>query len=450
MPRQFGLLLLSISMSALVLLSGCSNNNGVNAVDIPVGEYVVMAWNDLGMHCLNPTYDEAVILPPYNTIWAQVIKRGNPPEIITTGITVSYRLVDNTSSYGKSDGYGGDFAQFWDHAEQLFGVVLAQDTGLNLVEPTRHNGLSGVMVPSGTHFEVDGVPAVPVDDAGQWNPYQVAEITVTDNTSKAVLVQTRATVPTSDEINCVICHAQDGPGTVSIGGGGPSVFGNILAAHDALHTTDLQSSGPVLCASCHSSPVLGTPGPASPAMYLSAAIHGSHADRNTICYDCHPGIVTRCSRSIVHSGPDGNCITCHGVMDQVASSITQEARIPWLSEPACKTCHGDVQDVDTGANLYRNASGHGGLSCPACHGSPHAMLPSDQASDNHQAMQYQSRAVTIGSCGACHDSSRGEGTEEFGETHGGTAGRRTACHVCHTVVSTNTSAWPHAYTWHSH
>ena len=41
--------------------------------------YVVLAWNDLGMHCLNPTYDTAVILPPYNTVWAQVIQRGNPP-----------------------------------------------------------------------------------------------------------------------------------------------------------------------------------------------------------------------------------------------------------------------------------------------------------------------------------------------------------------------------------
>ena len=42
-------------------------------------EYVVFAWNDLGMHCLNPTYDELVILPPYNTVNVQVVKRGNPP-----------------------------------------------------------------------------------------------------------------------------------------------------------------------------------------------------------------------------------------------------------------------------------------------------------------------------------------------------------------------------------
>jgi hypothetical protein len=34
------------------------------------GGYIVFAWNDLGMHCLNPTYDSAVILPPYNTVWS--------------------------------------------------------------------------------------------------------------------------------------------------------------------------------------------------------------------------------------------------------------------------------------------------------------------------------------------------------------------------------------------
>ncbi len=34
------------------------------------GNYVVLAWNDLGMHCLNPTYDVLVVLPPYNNLVA--------------------------------------------------------------------------------------------------------------------------------------------------------------------------------------------------------------------------------------------------------------------------------------------------------------------------------------------------------------------------------------------
>ena len=28
------------------------------------GAYSVFAWNDLGMHCLNPDYNKLVILPP--------------------------------------------------------------------------------------------------------------------------------------------------------------------------------------------------------------------------------------------------------------------------------------------------------------------------------------------------------------------------------------------------
>ncbi len=83
------------------------NNNTVTVT----GDYSVFAWNDLGMHCLNPTYDKVVILPPYNNLMAQVVKRGASPEIVTTGITVTYKILDNTSSYGKRS-YGG----FWDNA----------------------------------------------------------------------------------------------------------------------------------------------------------------------------------------------------------------------------------------------------------------------------------------------------------------------------------------------
>jgi hypothetical protein len=57
------------------------------------------------MHCLNPTYDRLVILPPYNNLLAQVVQRGNPPKIVTSGITVDYRIQDNTYSYGKRN-YG--------------------------------------------------------------------------------------------------------------------------------------------------------------------------------------------------------------------------------------------------------------------------------------------------------------------------------------------------------
>jgi hypothetical protein len=424
-----------------VALGGCSSSeapDGGRAVTIPANamDYVVFAWNDLGMHCLNPTYDEAVILPPYNTVWAQVIRRGNPPQIVTQGLTVEYRIVDNTYSYGKTDTHGGQFAQFWDNSQALFGVALAHDQGLNLEDPGIHNGLSGTMVLKGDHFQVNGIPLVPVNDAGVWNPYQVIEVTVKQGGT--VIAQTYATVPTSDEINCARCHGATDP------------FGDVLLKHDQLHGTSLVSSTPVLCANgtCHTSPALGQSGEGADG-YLSAAIHGAHASRGAACMDCHPGTVTRCSRSLAHTAPDGNCTTCHGSMDQVASSI-ESGRAPWATEPKCQNaaCHVGVDEVDTQTTLYRNATGHHGVSCPVCHDSPHAMYPSREATDNYQPVQYQTTVKTIGSCAVCHASSRGAGAgQNFAEAHGGTGGEPNACRVCHTVVPTTTADWPHAYTW---
>jgi hypothetical protein len=453
MTRRFPLVLRSLcvlfALFVLFALGGCGND--VTSVPITDDEYVVFAWNDLGMHCLNPTYDQAVILPPYNTIWAQVVRRGAPPQIITDGLTVSYRLLDNTYSYGKTDDRGGNFAQFWDQVQTLFGTTLEHDRGLNLADPQLHNGLAGDMVAAAGHFEVHGIPVVPVSDAGVWNPYQVAEITVKDSEGNTLVV-TQATVPTSDEINCAKCHAQGGVATENLGGGTANVFQNILAVHDLEngdeYSPSLVDRAPVLCASCHASPALGTPSPNEPDMYLSAVIHGSHAGRGTACFDCHPGEDTACNRSLAHTAADGNCTTCHGSMSQVAGSIEDGGRVPWISEPTCDKsgCHVSAQGVATGGALYRNATGHGGMYCAACHGSPHAMVPSREASDNHQALQYQNRAVSMGSCAACHGSSHGEGSSEFGEVHGG-GGHRSACNVCHTSVGTNTAQWPHAFTW---
>ena len=424
-----------IVVLALLAAGLCSCGGGESEVSgnaINSDAYVVFAWNDLGMHCLNPTYDAAVILPPYNNLFVQVIKKGNPPAVMTTGISVDYRILNNTFSSGKTDSLGAVFSQFWSNVLSLFGTAVPPDKGLNLVDPGVHNGLSGIMLAKGDHFEADGIPVTPVDDAGTWDPYQVAEVIVKDASGK-VIASTRATVPVSDEINCRKCHGAD-------------AFNDILHKHDVLHGTSLAGQKPVLCAGCHGSPALGRNGSGSSGLYLSYAIHKAHSTRGAACYDCHPGQTTKFSRSAAHTAADGNCAACHGNIANVADSIAV-GRTPWSQEPKCVTCH-NVSGVDTAASLYRNARGHGGLYCAACHGSPHAMTPSDKPSDNYQGLQYQGSAKTIGSCGACHGNSRGGGIGEFAEEHGGTNPRvRNACHICHTAVSTDTSKWPHAYQW---
>ncbi len=423
--KIFALLL----FAGLLMLISCEKEENTT-VPATGSDYVVFAWNDLGMHCLNPTYDELVILPPYNTVNAQVIKRGNPPQVITSGLNVEYSLINNTYSYGKRD-FGG----FWTYFTDLFGgTAPANDIGLT------GTPLFGTMVVKSDIYTAEGMPVVPVNDDGVWDPFQVIEINVKDGSGN-LLATTRATVPTSDEINCAKCHSE----------GSSSVFTNILIAHDNEHGTDLVNQKPVLCASCHGSPALGTSGPGSSGIYLSQAIHGFHADKDAGCYDCHPGATTKCSRSKAHMGSDsdGNCTECHGDMENVASTI-DNGRIPWVTEPKCVTCHTDVEGVETHDALYRNSTGHGSVYCTACHGSPHAMYPSQEAKDNYQPEHYQgSKIKTIGSCGVCHDSSKGEGSGgEFDEEHGGTSPeKQTACHVCHTAISGNTADWPHSYTW---
>lgn len=430
---------ISGSMDNAQMLFSSASSVSEPVSPLPKGEYIVLAWNDLGMHCLNPTYDKAVILPPYNTVWAQVIRKGAPPEVITQGVQVDYRIINNTTSSNKRS-----YGQFWTYDLPLFGVDLPTDKGLNLSDPAIHNGLSGRMLAKNDHFQVDGIPVTPVDDAGVFSAYQVAEITVKETASGKVLAQTRATVPTSDEINCAKCH-------------GTNAFDNILSEHKKVGGQSLSSMAPVLCAKCHGSPALGSaPGDrGSAGKYLSEAIHSSHANRNAKCYDCHPGGSTKCNRSIPHDAADGNCITCHGTMGQLAGAIKANTKIPWVDEPKCVTCH-KVSGVDSGSTLYRNAKGHGGLYCAGCHHSPHATVPSRIASDNYGVVQYQNAMVSLGSCKACHSSSKGpddEGSsldmEEFMEKHGGTNPERlNSCHACHTSLpSGSTTQWPHQFGW---
>jgi hypothetical protein len=77
------------------------------------------------------------------------------------------------------------------------------------------------------------------------------------------------------------------------------------------------------------------------------------------------------------------------------------------------------------------------------------MIPTNRASDNYQAMQYQNSPKTIASCGACHSNSHGDPEfDEFAEAHAGTSyDEKNACHICHTAISADTSNWPHKFQW---
>lgn len=365
----------------------------VPGVSQPLGsQYAVLAYNDLGMHCMNPDFGEFCLLPPFNNLNATVIRRGSEPKIVTNSsqIKVNYSIPGNTESASKTD--------FWNYALALFGVNPSPNVGIT------GNGLAGSMVASSTtgKWEATGIPVTDKMDSvngnpPEINPFPVSLVEVRDKLTDTVLAWTKAVVPVSTEMACNTCHNTPGM----------TVEADILADHDRLHNTDLSNSKPVLCVSCHADPALGTAGkPGIPSM--SHAMHGAHAPRmeavketgaNT-CYSCHPGNRTQCQRDI-HSARGMSCVNCHG--DEYAVGNTN--RRPWVDEPQCGSCHKSRKpnfDFEPPGVLFRNAKGHGGVACAACHGSPHAITPTVTATDNEQALLLQGFAGVIRDCKVCH------------------------------------------------
>ncbi len=358
------------------------------------GDYVVIAWNDLGMHCIDESFEDFGLLPPYNTLVAQVIKRGKEPKIVTRGLKVTYRILDNTSSDTKTD--------FWDFAGQLFGVSLASNMGL------AGFGLQGSMRAEQDSFIAEGIPLTPFSDSAPDvpAPYQIAEIKVFDSQGNK-LAATRTVAPVSTEITCNACHDDRGKANPGIATG--VVKRNILTLHDQKEGTSLMANRPILCANCHASAALNKPGKAG-LPSLSKAMHGKHRkiDDGTMagtCYRCHPGTQTKCLRGIMFQKGQ-TCQSCHGNLRDIASS----SRRPWIDEPRCGQCH-DSAYSQPANTLYRFSRGHHGVFCQACHGSQHAIYPTVNPEDNAQSIRLQGHGGTIDTCRVCHtnDPDAGEG-----------------------------------------
>jgi hypothetical protein len=296
-------------------------------------------------------------------------------------------FADNTYSVGKSD--------FWTYANGLFGVTLPDNIGLT------GKGLSGQMDLQGNHFEAVGIPLTEFRDSAPTTPYpyQLATIIVQDSTSGQELARTVTVAPVSTEMHCDTCHSDYDRANPDIATG--RVETNILTLHDREvgTTPKLMDSRPVLCAKCHASNALAMPGkPDVPS--LSNAMHEQHAgevpDTMDGCYNCHPGPQTRCLRDIMLQ-KGLTCIDCHGSMETVAQNTN-----PWLNEPRCDTvtCHGSKFAQDQA--LYRQSTGHGGLSCEACHDSTHAIAPSTQPNDAIKFMAIQGQHGPYFRCTVCH------------------------------------------------
>jgi hypothetical protein len=337
-------------------------------------QYILIGWNDLGMHCANRTFANLAVLPPYNNVHSQVIRKGDAsrlPAIVTGGLEVTYEIPGNTYSAGKTD--------FWTYAEALFGAKLADNVGL------KGNGLSGDMKIDSDGFLVEGIPLTPYTDSDLVNEdaYQLGLLKAYDS-GHALLASAQPVIPVSNEINCVSsgCHTSEM---------------DILNHHENEDGFD-RNNRPILCASCHASNALGTTGRGE-APPLSQAVHGKHGEITNDCYNCHPGKHTKCLRDVMYS-KGYKCQDCHGSVSQVGSTVAGGRR-PWLDEPRCGSCHASQFAEETG-KLYRQSRGHGGLYCSACHGSPHAIQPTVVDRDNVQNIALQGFSGPLRDCTVCH------------------------------------------------
>ncbi len=458
----------------------------------------ILGWNNLGMHCMDSDYSVFSILPPYNTIHAQLIVGG---KLVTnaTGYSVTYEAVAdpdgsfNSTSKGKTS--------FYEHCVALFGVSLPIDSGLPVPGPDPFWMPGVTNIPQAMRFETDfdwmaayGIPITPFDDAGQKNPYPLMRLIA--RTSGGTAIATNDIVlPVSDEMDCRACHAsgtqvaaQPVAGWVWSGNPERDYRLNILRLHDeknftqhhdlyvsALAARGFNSQGlypgvtadgkSVLCASCHASEALGT-GSYSNIPPLTASVHAKHASvidpelkialdssaHRAACYRCHPGSTTKCLRGAMGGAiaSDGTlemqCQSCHGNMSQVGSL----SRVGWLMEPNCQSCHTGTATSNNGQIRYtscftdtnwtvRNAANQTFATKP---NTPAAGISLYRFSAGHGGLQ----------CSACHGSTHAEFPathrndnirNERIQGHAGVMVECTACHVSMAASASNATGGPH-------
>lgn len=455
-----------------------------------LGSYALIAWNDLGMHCIDGSdYSVFSILPPANNLKAQLINRSNQA-LVSGGVTLTYEATAdetgsiNSSSSGKTN--------FWDYAQKMYGWLfknggsLLANLGLIAENPApsltpaamKYNAQSKL-------WEADAIPITPYDDKSLKNYYPMVKVVAKDATG-SILASTRVVLPVSDEMSCAACHASNSASNAAkpIGGWVNDSTNaikdwkkNILRLHDEKfpNAVALSSKGytyknrledtanvgtPVLCVACHASNALPGGGIAG-VNPLTQALHTKHSkaidpktskalgdsQNRDSCYQCHPGSETKCLRGAMgnaKTASGGNaidCQSCHGGMAQVGSS----SRSGWIDEPSCEQCHD------------KNAQNGSFVRYTSVFSSAHTLrlVIDSKFAPNTDAISGKKTLYRLGkghggvSCEACHGSTHAEYPSSHANDNAqsialqGHSGAIAECSVCHVSAPTNFTGGPH-------
>ena len=390
-------------------------------VEVPVFDpktdrFVLLAWSERGLQLVDDPGSPLALFPDGVSLRAQLIRRGETPAIVTTGVTLTYRVEGEPVASGQQP-------------------------------------VAGTFTPADDSFVAERIALSPYPRQGGFDPYPVVTVEARDEGDQ-VVATTRVAVPVSTETGCRNCHGGDWR-VDGRAGLADETANNILAVHDRLSNTDLQrraGDGPVRCRDCHA----GAETAGDPArLNLSAAVHGFHANYlrgrgAEACALCHPSSPTGATRGQrdIHASVGLDCGSCHGTVEDHALSLLRQEqqdgkaragvlmahlwpqsvesveqvlpRRPFVNQPDCLHCHADFQppETDTTFNLWTagaddlfraRTDDSGRLFCAACHSSAHAVYPAVNPYGSHldalQPLQYQTNRLPLGAnrnCALCH------------------------------------------------
>lgn len=407
-------------------------------------EYVLLGWTGQGMHYISDNNRFFGLSNPGTTIYAQLIKRGKPPEIVSGNIELTYRIEDGFDMPSSR-------IDFWKHSKALFGREIKENEGLS------GNKTDGKMDYNENimAYSAADIPVVPYRKDGAYIPFPMIYIEARDAQNGRVLCSTGISVPASTEMGCRNCHGGNWA-KKSMTGLSDETALDIIRAHDRSNRTELEAlvkrGNPQMCSKCHSK-VQADTDIGTKHLNLSASIHGFHANyisKNDPdpCSNCHTSSGFSKSYRGIHSSIGLECSNCHGKMEdhalsllihekkdgkksaeklmknlypRLADSVTQiEPRKPWVNQPDCLNCHTGFNPPDTdqspqnmwtrdAKSLYKMRSDEVGIMCPACHGITHAEYPAanifGDERENFQPLMYQKNRYPIGAnknCSLCH------------------------------------------------